>query len=401
MKIKQTLVKPIRSLGLLLVAAAIYTPINLTASNNKTTDTPKKEKKTLSLKKQKELNNQFLNAVKNNEAPETIKKLVKEGADVNVRNYRGRTALHKYVEVDNAGMVAWLIKHGANLLIKDKSGKTAEDLIKIDYFEIREIFKKDEKLKKPSKNEQPFDRFDDIRKTRERLEKEEHEKQQKEFNDKLKNPSKDEINLYADLFILFGENVKEMGSHFKILSLKYHPDKQQNLPGYENFKELYAILYTILVTGKEFIPSFLETPIEQESPKLNPQAIALKQNLESLLNEKSTPPSINLASGFPLTNAMVSVLFLINQLKENRLGLSSVYLPFFIQCATQNRELLDGTLKIFDTIENAYFNIILKKLKNAPLETRKKALTHIQNFKTNHPNLKTHPHIIALEKDIT
>ncbi len=150
MKIKQTLVKPVRLLSLLLVTAAIYAPANLTASNNKTPDTPK-EKIILSSTKQKKLNKQFLNAVRNNQSMGTIKKLVKKKhADINAQDYRGRTALHKYIEVDNVEMVAWLIKKGA-ILIKDKSGKTAKDLIRLRS-EVESHFDNKENEKQLDKN---------------------------------------------------------------------------------------------------------------------------------------------------------------------------------------------------------------------------------------------------------
>lgn len=51
-------------------------------------------------------------------------------ANVNLRDYDGRTALHYAAESDYAKLVKLLVNHGANLNLRDADGKTALDYAK-------------------------------------------------------------------------------------------------------------------------------------------------------------------------------------------------------------------------------------------------------------------------------
>ena len=59
---------------------------------------------------------------------DAAKFLAKKGADVNVRDQKGKTALHHGVEKEfDPAQLAWLVDHGASPDTKDKSGVSARD----------------------------------------------------------------------------------------------------------------------------------------------------------------------------------------------------------------------------------------------------------------------------------
>ena len=54
-----------------------------------------------------------------------VKNLVEQGADVNVKDYRYKTALHHAVEAKSLEIVKYLVEHGADVNCKTKRGTTA------------------------------------------------------------------------------------------------------------------------------------------------------------------------------------------------------------------------------------------------------------------------------------
>ena len=54
-----------------------------------------------------------------------VKSLVEQGADVNVKDYRNKTALHHAVEAKSLEIVKYLVEHGADVNCKTKRGATA------------------------------------------------------------------------------------------------------------------------------------------------------------------------------------------------------------------------------------------------------------------------------------
>ena len=65
--------------------------------------------------------------------------LVRSGADLNAIDIYGNTPLHIATSLSHKQLVTWIVTRGPNILIKDKSGKTAEELANE---EISLIFKK-------------------------------------------------------------------------------------------------------------------------------------------------------------------------------------------------------------------------------------------------------------------
>jgi ankyrin repeat protein len=66
-----------------------------------------------------------LNDVIELNAINTIARLLEEGADINDVDDFGRTALHKAAHGGYVKLTGFLLKHGADREIKDKSGYTA------------------------------------------------------------------------------------------------------------------------------------------------------------------------------------------------------------------------------------------------------------------------------------
>ena len=54
--------------------------------------------------------------------------LLAKGADLDLQDNRGRTALMIAAELNHAAAVDLLLAHGADKTLKDKQGKTAGDL---------------------------------------------------------------------------------------------------------------------------------------------------------------------------------------------------------------------------------------------------------------------------------
>ena len=54
-----------------------------------------------------------------------VKSLVEQGADVNVKDYRNKTALHYAVEAKSLEIIKYLVEHGADVNCKTKRGATA------------------------------------------------------------------------------------------------------------------------------------------------------------------------------------------------------------------------------------------------------------------------------------
>ena len=89
----------------------------------------------------KNINEKLLEAVKSNEIEE-VKKLIKEGADVNVVDKNGATALHKASYWDHSEIVKMLIEAGANVNVVNKYGITALHLASLlGHSEIVKILK--------------------------------------------------------------------------------------------------------------------------------------------------------------------------------------------------------------------------------------------------------------------
>jgi ankyrin repeat protein len=68
------------------------------------------------------------NNVAERDALATVELLVAEGADPNLLDDRGRSALMIAAERGHPRIVAWLVAHGAKPDLRDKEGKTAADL---------------------------------------------------------------------------------------------------------------------------------------------------------------------------------------------------------------------------------------------------------------------------------
>ena len=63
--------------------------------------------------------------------PDMAEFLINNGADMNVQNKKGETPLHESLQWQNLEVAELLIKNGANLNIKNNLGLTALDLAKI------------------------------------------------------------------------------------------------------------------------------------------------------------------------------------------------------------------------------------------------------------------------------
>jgi protein-serine/threonine kinase len=75
---------------------------------------------------------------KENHLP-VVQLLVRSGADLNAIDIYGNTPLHISTSLGHKNLVTWLVTRGPNILIKDKTGRTAEELASQD---IALIFKK-------------------------------------------------------------------------------------------------------------------------------------------------------------------------------------------------------------------------------------------------------------------
>ena len=60
---------------------------------------------------------------------DTLDSYVKRGADINYQDKRGYTPLHYAAEARNIETIKYLLKHGANFSIKNNHGETASELI--------------------------------------------------------------------------------------------------------------------------------------------------------------------------------------------------------------------------------------------------------------------------------
>jgi ankyrin repeat protein len=60
----------------------------------------------------------------------SVKRLLEKGADINGQNDGGNTILHYCASFGRLSMCKHLIRNGANVLIKNKRGETAYDMAK-------------------------------------------------------------------------------------------------------------------------------------------------------------------------------------------------------------------------------------------------------------------------------
>ena len=66
--------------------------------------------------------------------------MIENGADVNIKNNYGITALIYAAEHGNLEIVKYLVEKGANVNIKDNHGRTALDLAETE--EIKKVLRK-------------------------------------------------------------------------------------------------------------------------------------------------------------------------------------------------------------------------------------------------------------------
>ena len=65
-----------------------------------------------------------------NDNLDIIKECLSKGCDINFQDYDKRTALHIAAEENKKEIVKFLIERGGDLNLKDRWGKTPNDLIK-------------------------------------------------------------------------------------------------------------------------------------------------------------------------------------------------------------------------------------------------------------------------------
>ena len=79
----------------------------------------------------------------------TLERLLDAGADIEARDYQGRTPLHRavYAEVDfakedppNADLTVRLVRRGADVFARTPSGETAADLARVLRHPVAERF---------------------------------------------------------------------------------------------------------------------------------------------------------------------------------------------------------------------------------------------------------------------
>ena len=56
--------------------------------------------------------------------PESVKRLLRLGADVNHQDHKGKTALHRAAKAGFTEALAILLAHGATVVIEDQNGET-------------------------------------------------------------------------------------------------------------------------------------------------------------------------------------------------------------------------------------------------------------------------------------
>ena len=95
---------------------------------------------------QKERNDRLLIAAKNGDI-NSVKVLIERGADVDARNWLGRTALHEAVLYKHIEIAKMLIEKGADVDAKDIDGWTAQEIaMKNGHYQIVELIKNAKKI---------------------------------------------------------------------------------------------------------------------------------------------------------------------------------------------------------------------------------------------------------------